>query len=450
MGMQMRVIALLAVGSLIVGVVSPAQAQTLRKPAKPADFNGDGKVDIAVGNRFAKVGKAKSAGAATITYGGTGRHQVLSLNSAGVPGTAAAGGLFWSDLVSADFDRDGYADLAANGDGSPDIVIVYGGRKGLSKRAVRVKSPGGVYRLAVGDFNRNGKPDLVMTWLFGYGVAYDLGTGHHPKVVSMKSSDPHAEQSETGANSVPGDFTGDGFTDLATFYQPDTDSSTTDHRTYLELRKGSRTGLGAPVYTLAPPVGRIAGDFNGDGRADLVSNVYESGKQAVQVVYGTPTGFSKPVSPEKGPHVFSPEGTAVHTGAATTVGDVNRDGYADVAVGRSQVTVAGKANAGRVLVFYGSAKGLTSRRSLVLTENTPGIPGTAGKLDAFGELVTFADVTGDGRPELFVRARGEQSGRGTIYVFRNVKGRIVAAKPKVSTGRSYGFATALTDYPLVP
>ncbi|MFC6928940.1 FG-GAP repeat domain-containing protein [Actinomadura yumaensis] len=156
--------------------VTPARPVTFTKPAKRADFNGDGYRDLI--DPFVNPGQGP--GLLTVVYGSpegptSGRHQSIGPSVPGVPGDAQVG---WT-VATADFDRDGYADLAVDTvtlrepARSVPIVIFYGSATGLTGRSVVLKSPVGdsVDSMAAGDFDGAGGMDLVVTgegtsWVF--------------------------------------------------------------------------------------------------------------------------------------------------------------------------------------------------------------------------------------------------------------------------------------------
>jgi hypothetical protein len=93
-------------------------------------------------------------------------------------------------------------------------------------------------------------------------------------------------------------------------------------------------------------------------------------------------------------------------GRIAAAGDVNGDGYDDLVVGDpedAEVTGVDGALGGRVLVYYGSAAGITPDTAPVqITQNTAGVPDTSEKGDDFGASVTVADLNGDGLDEIVV------------------------------------------------
>ncbi|WP_336113304.1 FG-GAP-like repeat-containing protein [Streptomyces sp. PTD9-10] len=98
--------------------------------------------------------------------------------------------------------------------------------------------------------------------------------------------------------------------------------------------------------------------------------------------------------------------------------DFNGDGYRDLALGDRTATVAGKKEAGAVVVVWGTAHGPDPAKRSVITQNTPSIAGAAETNDFFGAKVTPADMNKDGYGDLVVTAPGEDDGayRGTFTI----------------------------------
>jgi len=151
------------------------------------DFNDDGFTDLAVGAATEDVGSVVDAGAVNVLYGtshgltGAGG-QVITQNSPGVPSNAERGDLFGFALTAADFDNDGFADLAIGArreDGAAvdegAVDVLYGTSAGLTGAGSdlftqnnagtgNTAEPGDLFgsALVAGDFDSDGFADLAV------------------------------------------------------------------------------------------------------------------------------------------------------------------------------------------------------------------------------------------------------------------------------------------------
>ena len=112
------IVAVVAADALVLPSGGPAVAQvTVPGP----DFNNDGFGDLAVGVPGEDLGTATDAGAVSVLYGSSGGlasdGQVLSQDTAGVPGVSEDGDRFGAALVAVEFNGDAFGDLVVGAPG---------------------------------------------------------------------------------------------------------------------------------------------------------------------------------------------------------------------------------------------------------------------------------------------------------------------------------------------
>ncbi|MFJ5774858.1 FG-GAP-like repeat-containing protein [Streptomyces sp. NPDC093094] len=83
-------------------------------------------------------------------------------------------------------------------------------------------------------------------------------------------------------------------------------------------------------------------------------------------------------------------------------GDFNGDGYRDAVLPVPGADLGDKERAGAVVVLYGSASGVSASRRVVITKDSPGVPGAAGRQELFGSATATADLNRDGYADLVV------------------------------------------------
>ncbi len=439
------------------------------------DFNGDGKVDVAVSLSAVNVGGQE------VVFLGNGDGTFQS-------GKTSTGIEFAAAVVAGDFNSDGKLDLViagqtdlsnitsillgngdgtfqapttlfsnsgtlatadVNGDGKLDLVLlngvvaVYLGKgDGTFSNTHSYQSLGGGGGLAVADFNLDGKLDIAAgNLLLGNGDGTFKGVSG--VALSLPQYGPPA--------TVVGDFNKDGAPDVAVL------SANSTKNLYILINDGTGALNLANTYTLQEPgYGIAAADLNGDGNLDLVVVSADPINWSYSVLLGNGDGSFQPP-------VFYPQNVFGET-PAIVIADFNNDHKPDFAVtaGNSAAVLLGKGDGtfGAPAYFFdgGGDEGGGSIVSADLNGDGkqdiaaagPGSAGLAillGNGDGTFQAATFpfttpfsglltADVNGDGKADL-VSTFGAQ-----VYL-GNGNGTFQAPIPIVST--STVIASVLAD-----
>lgn len=277
------------------------------------DFNRDGALDVAVVNTGINV-----FGDVSVLLGhGDG--------SFGPPVAYSVGGAVPVWVEVADFNRDGNPDLAVSVTTTDSVEILLGNGDGTFQAAVGQKVEDGPQGFAVADLNGDGNLDLAVTNECGH-IA---GCRHGTVSILLGHGDGTFEpQFSFQAGIFPlavavADLNGDGHPDLVTSAPCSVDMSC-GHKGAVGVLLGNGDGTFQAIryYTSTGyDTARIAtGDFDGDGRPDVVALDYVSaditlflgrGDGTLQAGVGYPVG-ANPIS--------------------AAAADYNQDGKLDLAV----------------------------------------------------------------------------------------------------------------------
>ncbi|MEU5515172.1 FG-GAP and VCBS repeat-containing protein [Streptomyces griseoaurantiacus] len=409
--------ALLLAAPLVAGLLSPL---TLTAPASAApaahgdDFDGDGYRDYATPS-YDSLGGGVRVTFGTATGPGT-RTQYIDQSSSGVPGADEADDMFGEVRAAADLDGDGYGDLvvAARGEdvsGREDqgaVTVLWGGAKGLKGgTTIPGKAPKQSYGymgddLATGDFDGDGKQDLALvnagkTYVYRGPLTRSGTTG------SVTTLD------KTGFDSshlIAGKVDRDAKTDLVIVGAAFSGTRETADAWFVKGGKTLTPGPSLQVNSGTEGGGDgVIADFDKDGYGDIAVGTpgWSGYKGRVTLWYGSSSGpsTSARITQSTSDVAGTPEPDDSF-GASVSAGDVDGDGYQDLAVGVYGEAIGDVAYAGGVHLLRGGSSGVTGKKSQWFARNTAGVPGAVEGDDSFGATVRLRDTDRDGHADLWV------------------------------------------------
>ena len=366
----------------------------------------------------------------------------------------------YSASVAGDVNGDGYDDVIGYGTTSgARLVLLFGGPNGPTLAPgfpVTIPADAGNVN-AAGDVNGDGFADVIVGWpgaTFGTIRVYHGG----PSGLNMAAPFSYFQNFTNGFGQfvgTAGDVNGDGY-DEVIVGSPNAPgggtlcSGSPSNTGEVDVFYGSATGLSTNRWVMlgcryVPSGGFMgmaaatAGDVNADGYDDIVmgapgATLLGGGTTpygSAWVVYGSASGlpltpgFSNLGTLSGATRLDSPTAFATFGTAAITAGDVNGDGYADVAVG-SPYDDTFASDGGFIRIYAGGPGGASTTQ---MWWESSSLANTR-----LGErIVPAGDVNGDRRGDLFVGSNG------TLIVAPSTGSGLVFSKFIAGT---HGFGTA--------
>ncbi|MDQ0463374.1 Ca2+-binding RTX toxin-like protein [Caulobacter ginsengisoli] len=417
-----------------------AQARVGRSVAFLGDVNGDGFDDFIIGN-----GVQYSVGPAYVVFGKPGlfpaSFDLTTLD--GTNGFRIGGALAYQNFAywvagAGDVNHDGYADLlatASRGNGlAGNVFLIYGKASGFpaflgvggldgTSGAIFHGGGGGAERAgtqasSAGDINGDGYDDLIIgAWAadtpgVDAGQAYVVfgtaaGFGSEFLLANLDGSNGFVIQDSTAKDyagwsvAALGDVNGDGFDDLGVS-APGADPN------------GNATGAAFVVF----------------GKAGGFTDILD-----VAALNGT-NGFKISGSASAAASNFLGLGSQI-----SGVGDVNGDGYDDLAVSYLFSKEAGNA-AGSTYIVFGAAGGFAANLNVTALNGTNGfrVDGAPG-YNSGASMSRAGDLNGDGVDDFLIGA-SMAGGHGSTFI---VYGRTDGFAPVLSLASADGTHVARID-----
>ena len=348
--------------------------------AASADFNGDGRADLALA--VPNVGVVILLKAA-----GQGFQAPLT-----IPIPLSGGGTAWpSAIVAGDFNKDGKPDIAVAEQSNNSVWLIAGNGNGTFQAPLKIGTVGSLPRsLAAGDFNGDGRTDFAVSY-----AGYTAQDPHGLQLLLAQSTGAYTASAPVDAGTLPiqvlaADLNGDGRHDLVVVNQG-TFASTTDAGNIQIFFSKTDGTLQAPVIYPAGsnPVAASLADLNGDKKPDLVvATGYGQFTYALALLMGGNAGAFQP-----------PQFLTTDYGPSSVVAaDFNGDGRQDLVVahccGETDLTF-----------FTGNGDGTLQPEVHFPGGSNPG-------------MLLFADFNQDAKPDLVVLG-GLGGSRGGASVLIN-------------------------------
>jgi hypothetical protein len=413
--------------------------------ATAGDVNADGYDDFLIGAPYWDNADA-DAGRAWLFFGAADGVPVLAWSCEGTHPDEYLG---YQVGTAGDVNGDGYDDVIISAWGDDHVYVFHGSPTGPSPTwddsfASAVGSNFGFSVSTAGDTNGDGYADILIGWP-------DWGSNGEGRSIvffgsagGVASTSWNYENTEAGAAfgwsvACAGDVNGDGYSDIVIGSRSLSNGQTHEGRSRLfygsvDGPQGTAVWIadGEQAFAYFGTSVAPAGDVNGDGYSDIAA----SGPQ-----------FDNPDVDEGRVAVWHGRGDSPGTlqewlgeenqelaeyGHALDLGDFNGDGYSDIVVGTGKWDGAFE-DTGRAFVYNGG----DSAPSATADWTTDG----ADAGERFGDAVATAwDVNNDGYDDLLVGAPGFDGGRGAVHLFMGSAAGLGASAAWSAYGEAEGDA----------
>jgi len=281
-------------GGCIAPGVSPVSVAAV-------DLNGDGFPDLAVASLNSTVGSTNPGTVSILLNNGSGAFSVNSISSSSLAPQSITSGVFsgtTTSLIVADNLTNSFDTYANNNGGLTSPLSYFSGNKPMA--------------VATGDFNKDGKLDVIVANSTDNDVAVILGNGDGTFADIQNYISGGVNSTALAVGNFNGDANPDFLVNSTNLGNPEVTIFTGNGKSV--FTQGVSVGLNSAVSSIA------TGDFNNDSKLDFV--VAEPSANAVTVVPGNGNGtfgFGSSAN-------YSTDPSPV----AVAVGDFNHDGYADI------------------------------------------------------------------------------------------------------------------------
>ncbi len=409
-------VALVKAATLVGGSINDAFGSSV---ASVGDVNGDGFNDLLVGSfyddtvKVGNLGELSNTGSAFL-YLGTSKGFPATL------GTSAASAIFTgSDTQSNETRKFGYTVSGA------------------------------------GDINGDGLKDFAIASVSGVGevdVFFGRSSGFSGQIASSTANVKIGGSTGVGRSVASGDFNGDGKTDLLIGEQGSNriyvfnGASSLPSSVNLAAVNANVTTINGPVATSFGLSVASAGDVNKDGFDDILVGAPNANADAgsAYVILGRASfGASSVSAASVATKIFTGVSAGDHFGSTVSgVGDIDKDGFVDIAIGAQSLSAGSIKNRGASYVFAGAAGSTpfgatqTESAAAVLSVTILG-DDTADNLGQ--SALSAGDVNADGVNDYLVAAHGadvNEVNSGVVALVLGSRNTIASSYPLASIAKA--------------